>query len=348
MEKSLIDKSDPKFVTPRIRESYPPQMQGFPIPYYDPDFPQDVKLETRKQVGEQMEKMMGCDGGLMQGWERITIEGGCPEEEDQPALIMEIKIPEGKKKKKPVVFSVCGGGLVYCSPIMFQTYSNYFADEMGAISVLPVYRTCIDAPYPAAVNDLHAAYKWVVEHADEIGADPENIVLFGTSSGAHLALALAFRLKRYGYRPRGCVADNPITDFRPNKSSSRYYISDGEWSGENVRDNALMYLGKENICSPFLGPEAYANLATVEDCAGLCPMYIATRNIDVDVQYNLEFVNKLLEAGVPVDYHIINGTSHGMGAYAATDENVAELYRLINEELFNDVRELITYDLRVK
>lgn len=38
--------------------------------------------------------------------------------------------------------------------------------------------------------------------------------LTGCSSGAHLALSLAFRLKRYGYNPRGIVTVSAQTDDR--------------------------------------------------------------------------------------------------------------------------------------
>lgn len=71
-----------------------------------------------------------------------------------------------------------------------------------------------DAPKMRAINDLHAAYAWMVKNADKLNIDPDKIVLIGNSSGGHLATALSFRLKRYGYQPRGCVVTMPITDDR--------------------------------------------------------------------------------------------------------------------------------------
>jgi len=346
MEKQLIDKSDAKWAHPLIKNSYPPQLNGYPVPFYDPDFPQDVKLATREKVCVELAKMFGSSDDMMHGWKTYEVTKGCPEESDAPTLKIDILEPEKKgKKKRPVVISINGGGLVYCSTILYQAYNGVFAEKYGAIVVSPIFRTCIDAPYPAAINDLHAAYQWILDNAETLNADPDNITIFGTSSGAHLGLALTFRLKRYGYRPRGCVASMPITDERMTKACSRTYVSDGEWSGENIRDNAVMWLGK-NYGSPFIGPEAYVNHATVDECKGLCPIFINTFDLDPDCQYNLEFVDKLLQAGVYVDYHITSGCSHGMGGLAAVDENVGEYMKRENEEIFNSVHECMAYDLR--
>lgn len=233
-----------------------------------------------------------------------------------------------------------------CIPEVFRTVNDPISDNNNAVVVVPVYRTCIEAQYPAAVNDLHAVYQWIIENADMLNANPDNITLTGISSGGHLALALAFRLKRYGYRPRGCVASLPITDDRLTKDCSRVYISDSDWSGEFVRENARMWLG-ENYGAPYIGPEAYANRATVEECRGLCPVFINTCDLDADVEYSLEFVGKLLRAGVYVDYHIMSGMCHTMMYLEHdADEDIANFAGTLTRNTMRGVHECLTYDLR--
>lgn len=60
-----------------------------------------------------------------------------------------------------------------------------------------------------------------MEQGQEFGADTDNIVLHGISSGGHLATALPFRLKRYGFSTKGVVVDRPITDERQIYPSSQ-------------------------------------------------------------------------------------------------------------------------------
>jgi acetyl esterase len=57
------------------------------------------------------------------------------------------------------------------------------------LNVLSVaYRLAPEHPFPAAVEDVAAAYSWAVEHADELGGGP--VAVGGDSSGANLATVL--------------------------------------------------------------------------------------------------------------------------------------------------------------
>ena len=163
-------------------------------------------------------------------WKRLMIEKGCPVEPDAPAVEVTVRYPQDwdGATTLPVVLSINGGGLLMCFSDLYKAYNEPIADDLKCAVVVPVYRTAIDAEYPAAINDLHAAYQWIVEHADEMYFDADNVVLFGSSSGGHLVLSLAFRLKRFGYAPRGAVASLPITDDRLTKYSSRVYVCDSE------------------------------------------------------------------------------------------------------------------------
>lgn len=53
------------------------------------------------------------------------------------------------------------------------------------------YRLVKEAPYPAAVEDVQEAVRWVRDNAEEYDVDPERIGAIGVSAGAHLAGLLA-------------------------------------------------------------------------------------------------------------------------------------------------------------
>jgi acetyl esterase/lipase len=46
-------------------------------------------------------------------------------------------------------------------------------------------------PHPAQVEDVAAAFAWVVRNISQYGGDPSRIYLSGHSAGAHLAALLA-------------------------------------------------------------------------------------------------------------------------------------------------------------
>ena len=72
------------------------------------------------------------------------------------------------------------------------------------------YRLSPKATFPDHVDDVKAAVAWVRDHAEELGTDPDFIVLTGGSAGGHLAALAALDP---GTRVQGCVPHYGIYDF---------------------------------------------------------------------------------------------------------------------------------------
>lgn len=60
----------------------------------------------------------------------------------------------------------------------------------GFVAVVPDYRVYPEVTFPAFVEDGALAVRWVHDHVDQFGGDPEHIYLMGHSSGAHIAALL--------------------------------------------------------------------------------------------------------------------------------------------------------------
>jgi acetyl esterase/lipase len=67
------------------------------------------------------------------------------------------------------------------------SFKPKFLNEHGIVFVSVNYRLSPAVTHPAHVSDVAAAVRWVRDHAAEIGADPEKLVLMGHSAGCHLA-----------------------------------------------------------------------------------------------------------------------------------------------------------------
>lgn len=129
-------------------------------------------------------------------WEEYDDIPGCPEEPDAPklhALVRRLRENEAKGPF-PTILVIPTGALFFNDIWLFSnaTITKY----LGAQTVIPKFRSLVDAPYPAAVNDLHATYQWMIDNAQALNIDTDRIVIYGMSSGGHLASALPFRLKR--------------------------------------------------------------------------------------------------------------------------------------------------------
>lgn len=268
---------------------------------------------------------------------------GCPEEPDTLAKVTYFIPPvePAHGKKYPVILWCCGGSLRHSEPKMMDIHK--FCYDTKSIVVVPNFRTSMDAEYPAAVNDIHAGFIWICEHVKEIGGNPNNILIYGASSGGHLALSSAFRLKRYdyhGHHPRGVVATVPIVEDRPIYHSQQ--MIDTFWNELAVHAVNKLYLG-DQLGSPFLGPEAFANRATVEECKGYPPTFIMTNEHDPQCDPCFAFAMKLREAGVYTEFHQYGGFPHAALGMEGTKvhNSMSQLSMIAIEEMqTNDFRRL--------
>ncbi len=93
---------------------------------------------------------------------------------------------------RPAIVIVHGGGwragtkedYVYRS--MLLTYAL-----KGYVTMSVEYRLTQEAPFPACIEDVKCAVRWLRAHAKEYRVDPDHIGAFGHSAGAHLVLMLA-------------------------------------------------------------------------------------------------------------------------------------------------------------
>jgi len=92
----------------------------------------------------------------------------------------------------PVVVQIYGGGWQHGSPGDDPQPARYLASR-GYVVFAVDYRHAPAFRWPAQLDDLTVAMRWVEEHAGKFGGDGARIVLLGRSAGAHLALMVAYR-----------------------------------------------------------------------------------------------------------------------------------------------------------
>ena len=96
-------------------------------------------------------------------------------------------MPDAEAPRPAIVFFF-GGGWVSGSPEQFHPQAAYFASR-GMVAISAQYRIKnkhATTPYES-VADAKSAIRWVREHADELGVDPDRIVAGGGSAGGHVA-----------------------------------------------------------------------------------------------------------------------------------------------------------------
>jgi acetyl esterase len=95
----------------------------------------------------------------------------------------------------------------------------------GSVHVLSLdYALAPEHPFPAGLEDVVAAARWAVDHAAELGADPQRVAIGGDSAGGNLAAVAATTLVReHGIRLAGQILIYPSTDQAAERESSRLF-----------------------------------------------------------------------------------------------------------------------------
>ncbi|MCR4904224.1 MAG: alpha/beta hydrolase, partial [Butyrivibrio sp.] len=93
----------------------------------------------------------------------------------------------------PLFVLVHGGGFVTNDNMSRQArlMINYYRDNGYAVASVN-YRLAQEALYPAAIEDVKAAVRFLRSHADEYGYNADNIAIWGESAGGYLAAMAAF------------------------------------------------------------------------------------------------------------------------------------------------------------
>lgn len=342
----LYDRSDIRWAHPETEEGYGVLGSLDTVAteaFFNQELPREDRAEKARELTEMIHSMLaGTDNGPVYSSRETVVAPGCPEEPDASVELIIFRPQEPKQDPLPVIYAIPGGGMYQ---VALDNFSLYWRapDMFDCVVVCPHYRTVFEARYPGAMNDLHAGYQYVVEHAEELGVDPDRIVLNGASSGSNLALSLAHRLKRYGYRPRGCVVTESFADNRPTSETCNF---NGPWSGKAQWMSSLEYLGPNNFALDNT-PEMYPNYATAEECVGLCPTFIHCDCEEGNTSGCKDYSTKLTLAGVYNEIHVWGGAVHGVADFSFLNVSPVQPYAQRYWSVFSgNVTDCFKYDLR--
>ena len=104
-----------------------------------------------------------------------------------PAQKLDIYLPATGVSPYPVILAIHGGGFLSGNKTDMQITPMLRALTRG-YAVVPIdYRLSSEAKFPAQINDVKAAIRWVRANAARFGLDPKRIAVWGDSAGGYLA-----------------------------------------------------------------------------------------------------------------------------------------------------------------
>lgn len=230
----------------------------------------------------------------------------------------------------PVVLYVHGGGFRILSKDTHWVMGLAFARE-GYVVFNVDYRLAPKDPFPAAIDDASAAYRWVVEHARAYGGAPSRLVVAGESAGANLSLALTMAATHEhpsAYARR--VFDTGVAPIATAPMCGILQVSD---THRFVRRKAslspLIYDRLVEVEHAYLGASAVAHGDPLRDLADplvwlereqhsarpLPPLFTAVGTRDPLLDDNRRLERAYQRRGARIEAHVFKGEVHAYHAF---------------------------------
>jgi monoterpene epsilon-lactone hydrolase len=174
-----------------------------------------------------------------------------------------ITTPEATAER--VILYLHGGGYTIGSVNTHRELISRLSRAAGARAFAINYRLAPEHPFPAAVEDARAAYRWLLEN----GVEPARIVIAGDSAGGGLTVAALVALRDAGDPlPAAGVCLSPWVDLEGiGESMTAKAEVDPLIERKGLLEMAKAYLGDANARTPLAAP-MYADLT------GLPPLLI--------------------------------------------------------------------------
>ncbi|MCI4065847.1 alpha/beta hydrolase [Micromonospora sp. R77] len=209
----------------------------------------------------------------------------------------------------PTLLYFFGGGWTLGSVETADGICRRLANATPCQVVTVGYRLAPEHRFPAAVQDCHAALRWIATHADEFGADPDRLAVGGDSAGGNLAAAVTL-LARADGGPRlaAQLLVYPNTDQRPGPAPA------GEEDPLLFNRHSVAWYRGHYLADPGDAADPLASPLLAEDLSGLPPALVVTAEHDPLRDEGERYADRLRAAGVPTEVTRYPGMIHGFFA----------------------------------
>jgi monoterpene epsilon-lactone hydrolase len=253
----------------------------------------DVDWNTSiPELRQEVEKGPRFFGKLPSGIETAAV--------DINGITAEWVAPIGATKDKAILY-FHGGGYVVGSSKMHRGIVAKFVKGSSIPALVFDYRLAPEHPFPAALDDSVAAYRWLLAQ----GVSHSNIAFIGDSGGGGLCLATLLALKDKGIPlPAAAAPISPWTDLTNSSDSwnTKAEVDTLCWQKAQIVFSKY-YAGDHDPSLPWISP-------LFGDLKGLPPILLYVGEDELLLDDSTRFAQKAEEAGVDATLRVGEGMFH--------------------------------------
>ena len=245
-----------------------------------------------------------------------------PYDERSESQKLDLYIPIEAKRPFPVLIYIHGGGLIrgdktrHINPLLQGLRYGY-----GLVCIN--YRLAEEAPFPAMINDVTSAIRFIKAHSDEYGIDKEKMIVWGETHGSYLACLTGVYGKSGEYNDPECPYTDQdasvagvidywsFTDFQTTYKES-LKKRENDPAAIPIEEMIFHKSGKGLIEEIEKYPKPLEGIN--EDTP---PFYILHGELDNEIprKHSVTYYETLKKAGKEVFFELVTKTKHSLPMY---------------------------------
>src|SRR6266516_1912576 len=219
--------------------------------------------------------------------ERVAAPSDVTFEADTVGGISGVWAKPARPRKGAAILHAHGGWFNLGTAHAYRNFVGHLASSAGADAFVPEYRLAPEHPFPAAVEDVEACYRGLLD---------KRIAVTGDSAGGDLALVLLSIACAPAYKggraPVGAVAISPVSDLAlTGESFETRAAADPYFTKSQVAGLVASYLGETDPQNPLASP-------LYGDVSGLPPIRVHVGDDEVLLDDSRRYVERAVAAGV--------------------------------------------------
>ena len=225
-------------------------------------------------------------------------------------LRLDLALPQNRDEPAPCIVVIHGGAWRSGNKNGHRPQIRQYARQ-GYVAATVQYRFCPEHVFPAQVEDVKCAVRYLRAHAEDYKIDPQRIGAVGFSAGAHLAMMLGTMDKEDGLEGDGGWADQ-----RSKVQAVVAFFGPTDLAADDIPDRSRPLL------RDFIGGSAAEKPEATKQASPLtyvsrddAPMLLFQGTKDGLVPFSQAFkmVRAMTKAEVPGRVELLVGAGHGWG-----------------------------------
>ncbi len=238
-------------------------------------------------------------------------------------LRLDMYLPPDRDTPHPMVMYIHGGGWQNGHARQSGAFENWPATlamiaSRGYVVTSVNYRLGGEAVFPAAIQDVKTALRWLRVHAREYGIDKDRFLVWGASAGGHLAALAGTSFGVEALEPVDLPEELAGESDAVQATIGWYGIYDLSEMGERGGPGGY-----------FAGQLAEASPATYVDSSdGAFLLIHGSEDPVIDYRQSIAFNDLLTSRDLPSSVHVIPGVGHSFRGETAESTREASITAL--------------------